>query len=344
MNRRYFSSGVLALLGAVVLSGCGDSNSATHSGSAPTKTSATGEQLKVALLTPGDINDQGWNQLAYEGLEQVDEELGAKVSHQVTKNAPDQQPAMQDLADQGYNLILLHGFEYGERAKTVARNFPNTNFVVVAGNVKQEPNVATIIPKLEDATYLLGMAAGGTTKTGKVGLIGGMELPVIQSTFDAFSEGAKAANPKVQVLKPVYIGNFEDQNAGKEAAKSLMAQGADILFHNADQAGKGMFVAAKEAGGKVLVFGSNRDQNSVAPEVTLASAVIEMPRAFVDIARHVQDDSFQAQFYELNLGNDGVSVRWNETLKNKVPADVLKKIEAAQADIKTGKLKIKRKV
>jgi basic membrane lipoprotein Med (substrate-binding protein (PBP1-ABC) superfamily) len=348
MKRRFFlTTGVLSLCSALWLGGCGgNSNTTTTATKTATNTTSTQplKPLKIALLTPSDINDQGWNQLAYEGLKQVEKETGAMVSHQVTKSASDQQPAMQDFADQGYDLLLLHGFEYGERAKAVAKNFPKTKFVVVSGNVTQEPNVATLIPKLEDATYLLGMAAGGMTKTGKVGLIGGMELPVIQSTFDAFTLGAKAANPKVQVLKPVYIGNFEDQNAGKEAAKSLISQGADILLHNADQAGKGMFVAAKEAGGKVLVFGSNRDQNSVAPNVTLGSAVIEMPRAFVEITKAVQHNNFKAQFYELNLGNGDITVHWNAALKSKIPPALMKKIEAAEAQIKSGKLKIKRKV
>jgi basic membrane lipoprotein Med (substrate-binding protein (PBP1-ABC) superfamily) len=346
MNRKQFlCSCVLTLWGAVLLAGCGGGEDQSVN-TASTPNTATGEkkQLKVALLTPGDVNDQGWNQLAYEGLQQVEKELGAQTSHQVTKSASDQQPAMQDLADAGYDLILCHGFEYGERAKALGKSFPNTKFVVVGGNVSQEPNVATIVPKLEDATYLLGMLAGGMTKTGKVGLIGGMELPVIKSTFDAFTLGAKAANPKVQVLKPIYVGNFEDQNSGKEAAKTLIAQGADILFHNADQAGKGMFVAANEAGGKVLVFGSNRDQNDVAPDVTLASAVIEMPRAFVQIAKAVQDKTFKAQFYELNLSNNEISVHWNDRLKSRVPAPLLKKVQDAEVQIKSGKLKIKRNV
>jgi basic membrane lipoprotein Med (substrate-binding protein (PBP1-ABC) superfamily) len=338
-------AGALAVFGAVLFAGCGGGATAPDSNTASTSNSAGAKkQLKVALLTPGDVNDQGWNQLAYEGLQQVEKELGAQTSHQVTKSASDQQPAMQDLADAGYDLILCHGFEYGERAKALGKNYPNTKFVVVGGNVTQAPNVATIVPKLEDATYLLGMLAGGMTKTGKVGLIGGMELPVIKSTFDAFTLGAKAATPHVQVLKPIYIGNFEDQNAGKEAAKTLIAQGADILFHNADQVGKGMFVAAKEVGGKVLVFGSNRDQNSVAPDVTLASAVIEMPRAFVQMAKEVQGNTFKPQFYELNLVNGEISVHWNDKLKNRVPTPLLKKVEDAESQIKSGKLKIKRNV
>lgn len=332
----WLKSGLLAAGAALFLAGCNpETNAPSASGDDP-------KSFKVALLTPGDINDQGWNQLGYEALKEVEKD-GAAISHQVTKSPADQQPALRDYADQNYNLIICYGFEYGERAKEVAQNFPNTNFAVISGNVTQEPNVATVIPKLEDATYLLGMAAGGLTKTGKVGLVGGMDLPVIKSTFEAFELGAKAVNPDVQVLTN-YVGDFEDQNAGKEAAKGMIAQGADILFHNADQAGKGMFVAAQEANGKVLIFGSNRDQNNVAPEITLASAVIEMPKAFQELAADVKDGKFKAEFRELNLANGVISVHWNDQLKDKIPAALLEKIEAAAEKIKSGELKIKRNV
>lgn len=327
------------------LAGCGQNAQQSDVDSTATgkgTTAAGQKQLTVALLTPGDINDQGWNQLAYEGLQAVEKELGARTSHQVTKSASDQQPALRDLADQGYDLILCHGFEYGERVKSIAPKYPNTKFVVVAGNVKQAPNVATLVPKLEDATYLLGMLAGGMTKSNVIGEIGGMKLPVIKSTFDAYTAGARAINPKIKVLTS-YVGNFEDQNKAKEAANAMIAQGADVLFHNADQAGKGMFDAAQDRKG-VLVFGSNRDQNSLAPTVCLASAVIEMPRAFVQLARDVQGNKFKPDFIELNLPRGTVAVEWNEALRSTVPPALLQKVAEAEQKIKNGTLKIKRNV
>jgi len=213
---------------------------------------------------------------------------------------------------------------------------------VVGGNVKQAPNVATLVPKLEEATYLLGMAAGGLTKSNVIGAVGGMKLPVISSTFQAFEAGAKAVNPKVRILTS-YVGNFEDQNAAKEATRAMLAQRADFVFHNADQAGKGMFNAAQEASG-VLVFGSNRNQNSVAPTVCLASAVIEMPRAFVQLARAVQQQQFKADFIELNLKTGTIAVEWNAALKGKVPPPLMQKINRAEQQIKSGGIKIKRNV
>jgi basic membrane lipoprotein Med (substrate-binding protein (PBP1-ABC) superfamily) len=337
-------TGSLLTGAGLFLSGCNGQQATPTTASTATNeaTPATGKALKVALLTPGDINDQGWNQLAYEGLEALKKETGAETAHQVTKNATEHTPALRDFADQKYDLVLCHGFEYGERVLPVAKKFPDTKFVVMGGNVKQDPNVATLVPKLEEATYLLGMTAAGISKSGVVGLIGGMELPVITSTFIAFEQGAKAVNPNIKILTN-YIGNFEDQNAGKESAKAMIAQKADVLFHNADQAGKGMFSAAQEAK-SVVVFGSNRNQNSVAPDICLASAVIEIPRAFVNLAREVQDDKFKADFVELNMAQKTIMVEWNDKLKSTVPAAVMKKIDDAQKKIESGDLKIKRNV
>jgi len=340
-------------LGAIVatglyLVGCGKPSEPAGGNGA-----AAGKEFKVALLTPGDINDQGWNQLAYEGLQGVEKELSAKISHQVVKQS-DHQSALRDLGDQGYSLIICHGSEFEAAVKVVAPQFLDTKFVINAGDLKQEPNVSTLIPKLEEATYLVGMAAGGMSKSKTVGLVGGMSLNVIKSTFDAFTLGAIATNPQFgNPTKPTeadpkrllinYVGTFDDQNAGKEAANAMIAKGADVLFHNADQAGKGMFDAAKAAKG-VYVFGSNRNQNEVAPEHCVASAVINMPHAFIELARSVKDGKFVVEKHELNLKNGNIMVEWNAALKSKVPADVMKKIDQAAADIKSGKLKIKRNV
>src|SRR5207244_502741 len=116
-----------------------------------------------------------------------------------------------------------------------------------------------------------------------------------------------------------------------------------FVFHNADQAGKGVFVAAQEAN-NVFVFGSNRDQNSVAPNICLASAVIEMPRAFVDLAKSVRDKKFKADFIELNMPNKTIAIEWNSALKAKIPPALMQKVLATQKQIESGALKIKRNV
>ncbi len=330
-------------LSVVAMSGCGDGNDNANNATntATNATSSTRSALKVALLTPGDINDKGWNQLAYEGLQGL-EKGGMETSHQVTKKSADWQPALRDFGDKKYDLVFCHGYEFGANVKEIAKSYPDTKFVVVSGDVTQAPNVVSMIPQLEEATYLLGMAAGSLTKTNVIGLIGGTKVPVVTSTFIAFEQGVKATNPKAKIIIN-YIGNWEDQNAAKESTRQMIAQGADVFFHNADQAGNGMFQAAQEAKG-VLVFGSNRNQNGVAPTICVASAVIEMPRAFAQAAKSVQDKTFQPQDIALNMRNNNISVQWNDALKSKVPAATMKKIDDAQAQIKAGKLKIKRNV
>src|ERR671933_678354 len=143
----------------------------------------------------------------------------------------------------------------------------------------------------EDASYLAGMVAGALTKSGIIGTIGGTELPPVRSSFIAFVAGAKSFRPNVQVLSG-YVGNWDDASAGKELALAQIRRGADFIFQNADAAGLGIFQAAKETPG-VRVFGSNSNQNNVAPDVVIASVVIDLPLALLTVAREVKDGSFK---------------------------------------------------
>src|SRR5690606_20437216 len=138
---------------------------------------------------------------------------------------------------------------------------------------------------------LAGMAAGALTRSGVVGMVGGVAIPPVQGTFRAFEAGARAARPGVRVLE-TYIGSWDDVSAAKEAAVAQLRQGADVLIHNTDAASFGVFQAVREAtaaGDSAWAIGMNRDQNDIAPEVTLGSAVIEIPRAFLRVARAWED-------------------------------------------------------
>ena len=141
------------------------------------------------------------------------------------------------------------------------------------------PNVAPLRFMLEEATYLEGMLTAQMSKTGKAGAVGGMAIPSVKSTHPRLrSRAPKRCNPDFTVVTS-YVGNWEDVGAAKEASLALIQQGADVLFHNADAAGLGVFQAAQER--TVWAFGANKNQNDVAPDVILASAVIDIPRAFV---------------------------------------------------------------
>src|SRR5436853_1344703 len=181
------------------------------------------------------------------------------------------------------------------------KEFPKTVFVTTSGS-SVAPNVSPMVFELEQATYLLGIIAARESKTGKAGVIGGIKLPSIASTFLAFEAGAHSVDPKFEV-KEIYTGNFDDLGAARLATLSLINAGCDFIFHQANEAGRGVFQACSER--KVRCFGSNKNQNDLAPDVIVASAVLDVPAAFVYMARLVHDHKFTPHVY--NLGqNEGI--------------------------------------
>src|SRR5215470_8544408 len=296
--------------------------------------SATPGTFKVALLSPGPVSDAGWNALAYEGLLAIRDQLGAEIAQVQTKTPAEFEAGFRDFGRRGFNLVFGHGFEFQDAAAAVAPDFPRTVFITTSGNTVRA-NVAPLRFMLEEATYLEGMLTAMMSKRGKAGAVGGMAIPSVKSTILAYEAGAKAVNPAFEVVTS-YVGNWDDVGAAKEASLALIGQGADVLFHNADAAGLGVLQAAQERG--VWAFGANKDQNSVAPEVILASAVIDIPRAFLTVARQVKDGSFVARIEKLGMKEGVVSLVYNPALEKRIPADAKERVDAAQRAILSGTL------
>src|SRR5260370_21751400 len=179
-------------------------------------------------------------------------------------------------------LVPEQGFEFRVSAKRVAPAYPKPAFVTTSGNTSG-PNLASIQFDFANPSYLAGMVAGSFTHSNMLGVIGGTALPPDKESFAAFKRGAERMNAKVRILVS-YIGNWEDVSAGKEQALAQLARGADIIFQNADAAGQGVFQAVRETKG-ALIIGSNSDQNSLAPDVTIGSVVIVLPHPFLTIAQ-----------------------------------------------------------
>ena len=145
--------------------------------------------FRVALLTPGSIADGGWNAGAYAGLESIRDQLGAEIRHVETRTPADFEAGFRDFAGRGFDLVFDHGFEYQEAAAKVAAEFPATVFITTSGDTVR-PNVAPMVFELEQAIYLCGVMAARMSESGTLGLIGGIDLPSIRSTFVAFRAGA----------------------------------------------------------------------------------------------------------------------------------------------------------
>ncbi len=305
------------------------------------KTAATADSsksgFKVALLTPGPVSDQSWNAGAYQGLMRIRDSLGAQVSNIQTKTPAEFEENFRQYGTQGYTLVFGHGFEYQDAAKRVAPEFPKTIFVTTSGSTEGQ-NLAGMTFGFADASYLAGLLAASMTKSNKIGVIGGQELPPVVESFKAFEQGAHAANPAIKVVTS-YIGNWDDVNAGKEQALAQLAQGADVIFQNADAAGLGVFQAAREKK-TAYVIGSNSNQNSVAPDVTLGSVVIDLPLAFMTIAREVKAGTFKPRVVELGEASHVVTLVLNPTLEPKIPAAARTKIDSLQTKMLAGEFTV----
>jgi basic membrane lipoprotein Med (substrate-binding protein (PBP1-ABC) superfamily) len=297
----------------------------------------------VALLTPGSIADGGWNAGAHNGLEEIRDQLGAAVRHVETRTPAEFEEGFRDFAGRGFDLVFGHGFEYQEAAAKVAAEFPGTIFITTSGNTLR-PNVAPMVFELEQAIYLCGVLAARMSETGMLGLIGGIDLPSIRSTFIAFRGGALAVRPEA-VVRDVFIGNFDDTAAAREAARALLEEGADLLLHQANDAGRGVFRAVAESareGGRVFAFGTNRNQNDMAPEVVLASASLDIPAAFVEVAGRVRSGTFRPEPLRLGMSEGIVALEINPGLRHEIPAGVLGELADLERRIRSGELVVPR--
>lgn len=291
----------------------------------PHKSPANDSAFRVALLTPGPVSDAGWNAAAFDGLQLIKEKLGAETALVQTRSPADFDDGFRDFASRGFNLIFAHGYEYTDSAISVARDFPKVYFVVSSGS-QSSSNVASLTFKFDQAAYAEGVLAGGVTKTGVVGAIGGIELPSIRLTFEGFKRGFLSVQPKGRLLIS-YIGKFDDVGAAKEAALAQISQGADVIIHDADAAGLGVFQAAAQA--HVLAFGAIRNQNDVVPGVVLASAVTSNAQAFLKIATEVKNNQFHPGMLEFGMEDGMVKVVLNPKLKSRIPPAAMKQFRAA---------------
>lgn len=295
--------------------------------------------FRVGLITPGSIADAAWNSGAYAGLNVIRDSLGAEVSHVEARTPGEQEEALRAYAAQGYRLVFGHGFEFQGPAERIGDRYPGTVFVVTSGErVSAAGNVVPMVFGIEEGTYLAGMVAGGMTRSNRIGFIGGIELPPIKRGYEGWERGAKAVNPAVE-SRLAYLNTFDDAAAGREAALAMIRLGVDMLHHNADQAALGLFQAVKESDG-VFAFGANADQSALAPGRVLGSVVIDLPRAFLAIAREVQSGSFRPRVESFGLAGGVLRYDPDTSLLARVPPALRQRVDAARDSIIAGSLKV----
>ena len=295
----------------------------------------TSSGFKVALITPGSIADAAWNSAAYHGLLRIRDSLGADISHVEAGTPAAQEEALRTYATQGYDLIIGNGFEFQEPSERVAEQYPKPVFAVNSG-ARLKGRVVPLVFQIQEATYLAGMVAGGLTRSGIIGFIGGVELPPVAAGYRGWVNGARAVRPDVQ-SRVSYLNNWDDAAAGREAALAQIRLGADMIHHNADAAALGVFQAVKESP-NVYIFGANADQTALAPERVIGSAVIDLPHAFLLLARAVKDSSFTPQVESFGLRSEVLRYVPNPALDSLVPDSLMARVKAAADSIASGTL------
>ncbi len=292
--------------------------------------------FSVALITPGSISDAAWNSGAYAGLTAVRDSLAAKISNVEARTPAEQEDALRTYAREGYQLIFAHGYEFQAAAERVAVSYPKTIFVVTSGE-RAKGNVVPLVFRLEDASYLAGLVAGGLTRSGIIAFVGGVELPPVKRAYDGWVNGARAANPRVQT-RVTYLNTWDDPAAGREAALALIRAGADMFHHNADAAALGVFQAVKQTP-SVYIFGANADQSALAPDHVIGSAVINLPHAFLLIAREVKEARFISRAESFGIASDVVKYVPNSALDTLIPPPLAARLAQAERGLRAGTLK-----
>jgi basic membrane protein A len=289
---------------------------------------------KVGLLLPGPINDGGWNASAYEGLGEIKKKYpDVTVSYQENIPPSNYEEIFRAYASRGYSLVFGHGYEFGDAALKAAQEFPSVKFCVISSGISAAPNVGSMRNNYQEMGYLMGIIAAGMTKTKAVGAVGGMEIPSITDVLYAYEAAVKSVDPGIKVFS-VLTGTFEDAAKAKEAALAMIEQGADIVFHNADQSGFGVFEACKEKGVKAL--GAIADQGSIEPDTILTSGICVVSKGMLAVFDLVAQGKYEAKSYVMGAAQDAVDVAPFRNFDSQVSGELKDKVARTLADMKSG--------
>jgi len=297
---------------------------------------ASAEQLKVALVLPGPKTDGTFNTAAYQGIKAAEKKYNIKVSVQENTTFAQSESALLHYAREGYDVIIGHGYQFGDPAKKIHKRFPKTWFIVNTAKVSEAPNLASFDNRWGDAGYVAGAIAALVTKSGTIGHIGGIPVPVIKEYNVGFARGAKRYKPDIKVLS-AYVGSFSDIAKGKEITLSMIERGADVVTATGNESVVGTIQAAKEKG--VMAIGTAFDSASFAPDTIVTTAIVRFDVNIDKAIGLVVSGKLKPRNYLLGFNENGLDLAPYKKFENKISAANKAKINQLIADIKGGKVK-----
>jgi len=327
-------AGFLAL--SLVVAGCGN----TKEGNGSNGEGGSGVQIGLVTDVTG-VNDKAFSQSAWEALQRVKTDSGADIKYLQSKTDADFVPNLTQFVKSGYDLTWGTGFVMADAVRKVAKENPNAKLAIVDNEV-DEPNVQSVLFSEQEGSFLVGVIAGLMTETGKVGFVGGAEIPVIAKFEAGFKAGVKEANPDAEIIVN-YTGAFDKPDLGKTAAATIYNEGADIIFHAASATGAGVFNEAKDRynnGQRVWVIGVDRDQSlEYGDDITLTSMMKRVDEAVYRVSQDLIEGNFGGgTTLQLGLKENGVGIA--ETSSKNVPEEVLKEVEVYKQRIIDGEIVI----
>lgn len=344
MKHRIFLP-VLLFAVALIASSCAERTEAKREGC----------KIRVGIVFDiGGKNDRSFNAAAWEGVKRAQEDLDICLYDVEPGNPTSIEPAMRAFAEKNFDLIIGVGFAQGPIMQKVALDYPNNKFAIIDGVIFEADgktplkNVASLVFREHEGSYLVGMIAASKSKTGILGFLGGMDIPLIHRFETGYEEGARSINPNVRVIDN-YVGvsdsAWNNPGKGKELSLAQIEKGADVIFTAAGNSGLGAFDAVEQYGktngeANKFVIGVDSNQNGVKPGFVLTSMVKRVDNAVYDVVKEVLNGNFSGGFHVFGLDKDGVAYAVDDNNKSLIPADVITKVEEAKGKIVAGEIKV----
>lgn len=322
----------------------------------PSEAKPEGCNIRVGIVFDiGGKNDRSFNAAAWEGVKRAQKELHVCLYDVEPGNPTSIEPAMRAFAERNFDLVIGIGFAQGPIMQKVAMDYPDVKFAIVDGVIFEKDgktpkqNVASLVFREHEGSFLVGMIAASKSKSGTIGFLGGMDIPLIHKFETGYEEGAKYVNPNIKIIENyvgVTDGAWNNPGKGKELALNQIEKGADVIFTAAGNSGLGAFDAVEQYGknqngeANKYVIGVDSNQNGVKPGYVLTSMVKRVDVAVYDVVKEVLEGKFQGGFHIFGLDKDGVTYAMDEYNKALIPDDVIKKVEIAREKIADGEIKV----
>lgn len=333
---------MLVMLMFVVSCGCAPTDQGAPGDTANGDATAGGADaakapIKVALCLVSPANDGAWSTIAYRAVEAAKEKYGIEFVYTENVKTTDMEAVFTDYASQGVDLIIGHSFSFGDAALAVGKRFPDVAISIMDGSVESN-NVASYNLASQEHGYLVGVFAALITKTGKVGVVSGVEGPAIIKVTEGFKLGARSINPDITIMT-AYTGSFDDAAKCKEAAQSMIDAGVDVIMGGCNQANVGMIKACEEAG---IICTGEMEQQALAPKTVafcLGTDVGSMVEAAV---KEVVDGKFSGGIKEFGYADGVLYMTEFGEMEDMIPQEVKDKFFEVMEELRSGNLHVEK--